>query len=78
MSASKRDCIVRPVQLFVVVLLAMLVPGGLGKAAEQWKRAKPIQFIVPYAAGGGQRCVRQVHGERHSGSKSQPHAAYRG
>ena len=53
MSASKSGCRVRPVQLLVLVLLAMLVPGGLGKAAEQWKPTKPIQSIVPYAAGGG-------------------------
>jgi putative tricarboxylic transport membrane protein len=53
MRATNRGYGVRPVQLFVVTFLAVLIPGQLGKAAEQWKPTKPIQFIVPYAAGGG-------------------------
>jgi putative tricarboxylic transport membrane protein len=53
MRATKSGYGVRPVQVLVAIFVAVLIPGRLGKAAEQWKPTKPIQFIVPYAAGGG-------------------------
>jgi len=36
----------------MVILIIMLVPAIGGQTAE-WKPTKPIQFIVPYAPGGG-------------------------
>ncbi len=40
------------VRVAVVVMMLMLVSAIGGQAAE-WKPTKPIQFIVPYAPGGG-------------------------
>src|SRR4030095_7905490 len=53
MSASKSGRRVRPVQLLVLLLLGMLAPEGPVYPAEQGTPTKPIQFIVPYAPGGG-------------------------
>jgi putative tricarboxylic transport membrane protein len=36
----------------VIILLALLV-SAVGTQAAEWKPAKPIQFVVPYAPGGG-------------------------
>ncbi len=41
------------VRLAAVVMLGILMTGGLGDSAEPWKPSKPIQFVVPYAPGGG-------------------------
>jgi putative tricarboxylic transport membrane protein len=37
----------------LVLSLALLAPGGPGSAADAWKPTKPVQLVVPYAAGGG-------------------------
>jgi putative tricarboxylic transport membrane protein len=41
-----------PFQTAVIILLAVLV-SVVGTQAAEWKPAKPIQFVVPYAPGGG-------------------------
>jgi len=37
----------------VVSVLATFVCAAAVQAAEDWKPSKPIQFVVPYAPGGG-------------------------
>ena len=52
---SKMKMNVREFKVFfaaMVILIVMLVPAIGGQTAE-WKPTKPIQFIVPYAPGGG-------------------------
>jgi putative tricarboxylic transport membrane protein len=41
-----------PFRTAVIILLALLV-SAVGTQAAEWKPAKPIQFVVPYAPGGG-------------------------
>lgn len=53
MTACKGGRKVQLVQLLALVVLGMLAAGRPGEGAEPWKPSKPIQFIVPYAAGGG-------------------------
>lgn len=72
MSARNGLSRVRLVQLLVVVLLGMLAPGGQGEAAEQWKPTKPIQFIVPYAPGGGSDVLARSIASIIQGAKLNP------
>ncbi len=53
MGASTGGWRVYLVRLAAVVMLGILMTGGLGDSAEPWKPSKPIQFVVPYAPGGG-------------------------
>jgi putative tricarboxylic transport membrane protein len=41
-----------PFRIAVIILLAVLV-SAVGTQAAEWKPTKPIQFVVPYAPGGG-------------------------
>jgi putative tricarboxylic transport membrane protein len=50
----------------------MLAPGGQGEAAEQWKPTKPIQFIVPYAPGGGSDVLARSIASIIQGAKLNP------
>lgn len=52
MSAKARRVRVA-VQLLALVLPWVLSAIPAAHAADQWKPAKPIQFVVPYAPGGG-------------------------
>jgi putative tricarboxylic transport membrane protein len=72
MSAKKDGCRVRPVQLLPLLLLGMLAPGGGGEAAEPWKPTKPIQFIVPYAPGGGSDVLARSIASIIQGAKLNP------
>lgn len=48
---------VKPRRVRVAVLLALVLPWllamGAVDAAADWKPSKPVQFVVPYAPGGG-------------------------
>ncbi len=40
-------------QVGATIVLAMLISAFAAQGATEWKPTKPIQFIVPYAPGGG-------------------------
>ena len=48
----KASCIGSSFRTIVILALVILFPFTVTQAAE-WKPSKPIQFIVPYAPGGG-------------------------
>jgi len=52
MNVNKDRCRV-PWLRVLVLALGVLAPGRRGEAAESWKPTKPVQFVVPYAPGGG-------------------------
>jgi putative tricarboxylic transport membrane protein len=71
MSASKGGRRVLAVQLLasaLLVLLAAVMPA----AAGEWKPTKPIQFIVPYAPGGGSDVLARSIGQIIQGAKLNP------
>jgi putative tricarboxylic transport membrane protein len=49
--------------LGALLLLAVVTVWGAGDAAAQWKPTKPIQFIVPYAPGGGSDVLARSIGQ---------------
>jgi putative tricarboxylic transport membrane protein len=60
------------VPLLAVALLAALAAGTPAAAADQWKPTKPIQFIVPYAPGGGSDVLARSIGQVIQGAKLNP------
>jgi putative tricarboxylic transport membrane protein len=50
----------------------MLALGGRGEAAEPWKPTKPVQFIVPYAPGGGSDVLARSIASIIQGAKLNP------
>ena len=71
MSVSKSRSKVRSIRLITLIGLGMLA-GGTGQAAEQWKPTKPIQFIVPYAPGGGSDVLARSIASIIQGSRLNP------
>ncbi len=47
---------IRLIAVMIVVSLVVLAGGLLQEAAAQWKPEKPINLIVPWGAGGLDRC----------------------
>ena len=72
MSTHKDGRRVLMVALLAVALLAAFAAGTLAAAADQWKPTKPIQFIVPYAPGGGSDVLARSIGQIIQGAKLNP------
>ncbi len=72
MSASKGSRRVLLVQLLVLVAPGVLAAESPAAAAEAWKPTKPIQFIVPYAPGGGSDVLARSIGQIIQGAKLNP------
>ncbi len=71
MSARKSGRSVLAVLLLALAVLAAFVAGPAA-AADQWKPTKPIQFIVPYAPGGGSDVLARSIGQVIQGAKLNP------
>jgi len=72
MSTHKDGRRVLMVALLAVSLLAAFAAGTPAAAADQWKPTKPIQFIVPYAPGGGSDVLARSIGQVIQGGKLNP------
>jgi putative tricarboxylic transport membrane protein len=62
----------RLLQVAMLVTLAVLVASLGVAAAGEWKPTKPIQFIVPYAPGGGSDVLARSIGQVIQGAKLNP------
>ncbi len=58
--------------LLALALLVVLATAMPATAGEQWKPTKPIQFIVPYAPGGGSDVLARSIGQVIQGAKLNP------
>jgi putative tricarboxylic transport membrane protein len=72
MSASKGSRRVLVVKLLALALLVAFAAAASVYAADQWKPTKPIQFIVPYAPGGGSDVLARSIGQVIQGAKLNP------
>jgi putative tricarboxylic transport membrane protein len=62
----------RSILMILVALVALAAMAAGPAAAGEWKPTKPIQFIVPYAPGGGSDVLARSIGQIIQGAKLNP------